>query len=163
MTYFVKKVSLIMDIDWRKGMTENDRLANRFLEDIPYVDDKKLSEKYNVYKDYKNLVTKINKRRAVLNFLKILADAILNFITINNLITMMMLSWIIFFMIVKNSIPTIWTLVALVGIACIGVIKFENFLKLAQTIILIPLFLNVITIYFANLYMNPLGCGLSSE
>jgi len=80
-----------MDIDWRKGMTENDRIANRYLENIPYVDDKKLAEKYNIYKDYKNVVTRVNKRRAILNFLKILADAILNFITINNLITMMML------------------------------------------------------------------------
>lgn len=162
-TYFVKKISLVMDIDWRKGMTENDRIANRYLEDIPYVDDKKLAEKYNLYKEYKNVVMKVNKRRAILNFLKILADAILNFITINNIITMMMLGWIVFFMIVKNSIPTIWTLVALVGIACIGVIKFENFLKLSQTLILIPLFLNVITIYFANLYMNPLKCPITTN
>lgn len=28
MTYFVKKISLVMSIDWRKGMTENDRIAN---------------------------------------------------------------------------------------------------------------------------------------
>lgn len=53
--YFVKKISLVMKIRWEKGMTESDRLANRYLENIPYLDDKKLAEKYHIYSEFKNV------------------------------------------------------------------------------------------------------------
>lgn len=141
--YFVKKVSLIMDVKWDKGTTESDRLAYAFFESIPYVDDKKLLEKYIVYGEYKNFERHMSKKKMVLNFLKIIVEAVFNFITLNNIISMLMLGWIIFFMFLKNHVPTIWTLIALFGIACIGVVKFEHFLKVAQTFIVIPLFLNL--------------------
>lgn len=161
--YFVKKISLIMQIRWEKGITQSDRLVNRYLENIPYVDDKRLGEKYQIYRDYKNIEKSMSRRKMFLNFIKIIIEAVFNFITINNIITMIMLSWIVFFMFFKNNIPTIWTLIAIIGIACIGVVKFEHFLKVAQTFIVIPLFLNLLTTYFANMYMDPLKCSSTNK
>lgn len=76
---------------------------------------------------------------------------------------MIMLGWIMFFMFFKNYVPTIWTLIAIIGIACIGIVKFEHFLKVAQTFIIIPLFLNLLTTYFANMYMDPLKCSTTNK
>jgi hypothetical protein len=152
-----------MNIRWEKGMTDSDRLANKYLENIPYVDDKKLAEKYVLYTEFKNIEKHTSKKKMILNFLKIIVEAVFNFITINNIITMIMLGWIVFFMFVKNFIPTIWTLIAIIGIACIGVVKFEHFLKVAQTFIVIPLFLNLLTTYFANMYMDPLKCSTTNK
>ena len=164
--YFLNKVCIIMGLNWRDSLYQGIKLKHRYLKDIPYLDNTALMKKYSLYSESKAYFNpkdhaKRNKANVFGVAFKFLKDTIRGFFNVNNFSTIILYFWVFLFASVRNQIPTVWTLIAIIGVGFQGVIQFNTFMKVAQIFILIPLYLNFLFYYLSNIENDPFNCNMA--
>jgi len=156
---FLKNLPLIMDVTWDNAVTKDQRFIHPYFEDIPYLNQKKLIEMYVNYNEFKEEQLGHRQNKLFERIYSMITDSLKELINVGNFVNLLLIVWILFFLFVKNDIPTIYSFFALIGISLLGVVRFETFFTAAQYLILIPLLLNLLICYLSNIESNPLNCS----
>jgi hypothetical protein len=164
--YFLKKVSLMFKINYKKSIDPNDELSISFLKTVPYLDTKAITKKLRIYKRWKEkgLEEEVSLSKKIIKwFIEFLIETTVNVITISNIVYCSLFGYVAFFFYFKNDNPSFFSFLPFVGIFLLGIKSFKTFIFYSQFLVGMPLIINLMLFYFSNLRLDIGKCKGSSN
>lgn len=159
--YFLKKVALMFNINPRKSIDRNDDLAVDFFRTIPYLDIKAITKKLRIYKKWKEkgMEEEVSLSKKIIKwFIEFLVETTVNVITISNIVYVSLFGYVAFFFYFKNENPSLFSFLPFIGIFLLGIKNFKVFIFYSQFLVGVPLIINFMIFYFANLSLDIAKC-----
>jgi hypothetical protein len=164
--YFLKKISLIFNINYKRSIDQNDDLSIAFFKTIPYIDVKAITKKLRIYKRWKErgVDEEVSYSKKIIKwFIGFLVETTVNVITISNIVYCSLFGYVAFFFYFKNENPSLFSFLPFIGIFLLGIKTFNTFIFYSQFLVGVPLIINFMMFYFANLRLDIAKCKDSSD
>lgn len=165
--FFIKKIALIFRVDIRKALDEKDNLTVNYIKLIPYVDVPALIKKIKLFIKFKKkneIETEQIAKRVAKRTFDFMLETLKNIFTISNIVYSFLFTYVAFFFYFKNQNPSLFSFLPFVGIFLLGVCKFKTFIFYSQFLVGIPMIVNFMLFYLANMPLDIAKCeGKSSD
>lgn len=158
--FFIKKICRIMDIPWKESLTVERNLQDSWLSEIPFLSQSSLIQKIMKFQTFSNKINDFTGQthRILYILIKIVKNSAKSFMNFGTMTFGLLLLWVIFFLLAKHYIPTIFTFIILLGVCTLGIVSFTSFFHYSQLVIVLPLAMNLIISYTQNTLVEQFDC-----
>jgi hypothetical protein len=165
--YFIKKISLIFELNIEEAINEKNELSVDYIREIPYIDQPALVKKIHLYLGFQKRGELESKqaaaKQAIVGVWDFIIETATNVLTLSNIVYSSLFGYVAFFFYFVNQNPSFWALFAFAGVFLLGMISFRNFIFYSQFLVGVPMIMAFLQFYFANLPIDIIKCENSND
>ena len=159
--YFLKKISLIFDLDIKETIDESGAICVDFIKSIPYLDTRALSKKIRLFTNFRYKYedqTESTTRQILRRTWELVWDTVVNIFTMSNVVYASLFGYVAFFFYFKNQNPSLFSFMPFIGIFLLGISQFKTFIFYSQFLVGVPMIINFMLFYFSNIELDIANC-----